>query len=745
MGNLIFVLQFLLIAFVLVYSSINLLRYARRRLASKRTFKQVLAADSKQRTASDQELAHITEFLHDAGLSKKMILRSNQVSVLNGYYVRHGIQSEQGDGVIAIHHTIAEVEVLLPYDAEDHLLDYNEAEVVFTQDKAIVIALNNTFDLASGRQREALMLHKEQQWEAGAVGPITQGLPGLSAATDTVDKSELHVELLGRRLETPAEAHVRVYPEDARVWSLLSFCGFLLFLSFIPDALFSIDDTSAAVAWVLVIGLGLGAVYSLWGIIRARDLVKPLAVNVIKGKLVLLRDAAGGFSWLLGDKLALTMPSAWMNAVIPLATQPIELEVRVYNNSVLRVGQYFSVDEELRRFPIVYWGRLLSITIVCGAVLVWVYFFHASLLRMDAIYARAWFGSGRAVPTYTSVQSLQAAAPTVGALVKLEGVAKCTITQAKSEFPAVDCRTLHWDGEPVQLDAMARDKELDAFAQAGFIKTRPNSVLSRALHMKRYQEVQRGQILGVFPFEDDVLDVLQVGELIAYLDNYCTYLTTEVCTSLRQLILNEFMFDVQYKNWPDLQQAHQSGEFAKSHVVYAHVSSLGLKRIKEQVQTTASMQRDAKLREVAFSYMLAERGGVLLDLQGYSSALLPQIPPIFSKLETQGFDVTRSYGLFTWLAQENAKSEFSLEGLVVAVAKNHNNTPIYSVLLTEGARRYSDAIGRLLMLGLLFISFVVLGVLSILRLLQARRRAHQLQQYQLECAQAAERDNELLE
>ncbi|KAG1244676.1 hypothetical protein G6F65_021664 [Rhizopus arrhizus] len=76
-----------------------------------------------------------------------------------------------------MHDTLGGVDVVLPYDARDYLLEDNQAEVAMTEKFAIVVALNGQFDIAGGRDRDLRRQKQGQQWSGGKVGALQDVVP----------------------------------------------------------------------------------------------------------------------------------------------------------------------------------------------------------------------------------------------------------------------------------------------------------------------------------------------------------------------------------------------------------------------------------------------------------------------------------------------------------------------------------------------------------------------------------------
>jgi len=127
---------------------------------------------------------------------KPLELQSHSLVRLNGPSVEHSLTLQ---GSTTRHYLIGGVEVLLPYDAIEHLQPYNEAEVVLADRCAIVVRLNGSFDLLQAREHARLKQLADHHW--------TQGTTGTTDDVTEVPDGELRV--LRQRSETSYEVSER--------------------------------------------------------------------------------------------------------------------------------------------------------------------------------------------------------------------------------------------------------------------------------------------------------------------------------------------------------------------------------------------------------------------------------------------------------------------------------------------------------------------------------------------------------
>ena len=156
-----------------MYSLFSGITYLMRRSENKQALRSLQqGAGQPVRRLDPNERAALEPFLFEpANPARAMPLQGDGVHVLEGAYLQHGLSTGQGGSVM--HHTIGDVEVILPYDAADFLEPHNRAEVVFGSKCAIVVRLNGSFDLPGAHARAQRRQQQTQQWQSGRSGEVT--------------------------------------------------------------------------------------------------------------------------------------------------------------------------------------------------------------------------------------------------------------------------------------------------------------------------------------------------------------------------------------------------------------------------------------------------------------------------------------------------------------------------------------------------------------------------------------------
>ena len=122
-------------------------------------------------------------------------------------------------------------------------------------------------------------------------------------------------------------------------------------------------------------GAGALAALALWLTWRRPAPDAPQKVNCARGELnaIVLSNPSNSQTvstqLFLGDKLPVNLPDHWRaNLQLPDDGR-VDMDLRVQDYAVLRLGGNYSVDEEQRLFPRVFWGRHMTLALTGLAAL----------------------------------------------------------------------------------------------------------------------------------------------------------------------------------------------------------------------------------------------------------------------------------------------------------------------------------------------------------------------------------------
>ena len=323
--------------------------------------------------------------------------------------------------------------------------------MVLTEKFAIVVALNGEFDLAGGREREQRRQKQDQQWNnSGRTGALQSVIdlevdpPEADEAPPTAEQlaqaereldDATRVEILAQRDETPAEVAAR----QGR--------GFGFWVSVLwALAFLCLGLAGGGGGMPFAAGAGALAALALWLTWRRPAPDAPQKVNCARGELNAIvlsnpsipRPCPPSCSW------ATSCPSTCRTIGAPICTADdgrVDMDLRVQDYAVLRLGGNYSVDEEQRLFPRVFWGRHMTLALTGLAALgaLWAV---APNLPGDLALTRAWCKATvrAAMPRPRRWRRIRRIRPAC-----VEAARPLQLVQGTSEQAArADCDRLRW-------------------------------------------------------------------------------------------------------------------------------------------------------------------------------------------------------------------------------------------------------------------------------------------------------------
>ena len=706
-------LHLLLTLGVLGYSLYSAVAYWSRRGDNKQALRLLKIDARPERPLSVEETAALAPFLFDPlKPGKATPLQREGVFALYGEYVRHGITTGQGGETM--HDTIGDVEVILPYDARDFLEPGNHAEVVFTEKFAIVVRLNGSFDLLGGRARAQRQQQQDQQWKTGKVGEVPEAeAPSVSESeADAAVREALRVEILGQRDETPAEAAARSGPGVGVL------PGLMWVLAFIALGMASVQDPNARLVWL--VPAGVLAVFASWCVLRRQRVAVPGKVNRVRGHvsaITLPRQGGTGVGlvrWFVGDKFPLELPAHWLARQATPPDGPVDVEMRVDGHTAVRFGNALSIDEEVKRFAPVYWGRHLVLASI-GALAVAVLPMWADGLRNDLVLTASWLRHGEPV-AFDHPEGLAAHMPVIGTPVQLSGQAQCDWRTDGSERPHIDCTRLRWGSvghaaDPIEVDELTRQLH-----SGRFLQTRND--FRHDLLLALQAAGGGGDPLAQYRAATEAPKVVSgLANLVRTVDAACTT-ASGACDSLgRSLVdgLKEGDESVP-QDWAGWARQAASGELTGERdavTVRAGAVSSILQAGREVAEVRASAL-------IAAALATRESSTVVLDVLPGKDTRLPPAP---EKTDALAFiDQLNS-------APGAAGQPFAVEGLLVARTSGPGSVPVLHV---DAMRRLGDPWPSVMRAGWLALGLLLLcghAVLFGVRVRAARARARALEAF----------------
>ena len=548
---------------ILIWSIYSGITYMARRSDNKGALRDLRRDGQPARRMTDEEQALVQPFLFDPAKPKKQAqLINDGVYPLHGAFVRHGIEASQGGSTM--HDTLGDVDVVLPYDARSYLVENNHAEVVLTEKFAIVVALNGEFDLAGGREREQRRQKQDQQWNSGRTGALQSVIdlevdpPEADEAPPTAEQlaqaereldDATRVEILAQRDETPAEVAARqgrgfgfwcrcCGPWPSCAWGWRAGAGHAV------RRRRGRAGRAGLVADLAPARAGRAAE----GEPRARRVERHRAEQSVHSQTV-------STQLFLGDKLPVNLPDHWRaNLQLPDDGR-VDMDLRVQDYAVLRLGGNYSVDEEQRLFPRVFWGRHMTLALTGLAALgaLWAV---APNLPGDLALTRAWVQSD-GPRSYASAEALAQDPPGFGQPVSLRGAACCELVQGTSEQAArADCDRLRWGGAAPTVPELEIDPAIMALHTGEFLRTRANPMLDMLLQSQVAQRMRTNPMAAYNMRGLSFYRVSGLTDTVLAVERGCAVAgrdAADACGALKAALVEHLLFaDDEPKNWAEL-------------------------------------------------------------------------------------------------------------------------------------------------------------------------------------------------
>jgi hypothetical protein len=720
-------LKLIVVLVTLVYSLYSLVTYASRRRGARGAMR-ALRESAAVRSLGPAEREALAPFLADPLRPQKSTpLLDEQVRPLHGEWARVGLRVH---GTETAHETLGGVDVLLPYDAREHLQPFNRAEVVLTARAAVVVALNGTFDLLGARRRA---LHPEQ----GAAAPF---LPSPEDATPGA-ATEAQLRELGAREETAAEVAARTGPGWGWRPLLLLLAGFPL--------LVAAGHVDAPGPWLAAgLALLLAALAAAW-IPRRR----PAAGKV--------RRAEGRLAWIslqspanaavvrrqlfLGDRHPVRLPAHWVKRLALPSADPADVEFREVDGTIVRVGR-LSLDEEVRRRPPVRWGQHLTLALT-GLALGLVGWAFAGPLAAELAHARL---LGRTSPAPVEDPApLLAHPPAPGTLLHVRARVRCQVQPPSDDAPGpIACDPVRWGGEAPVVAAIALDPSAEQLLGDDAIRATPHPLSA----MLRQLREQRGEAdAEALP---EVHVIRGITELVGKVDRLCRGgADAGACARLRaQLVEKVSLVDVDDEptTWPGLVKlaasrklvrGEDAGLATRETVAALRAELRGIVQPKvlgaylEPARSLAAGQRGGLLLRVPPARAIALRAGLARaatareerarcaedgDEGCARDAGEEDDASLASSADSS--DWIRQWAVYRAAAGADGAQPLELHGVLVAAERNERGEPVLEI---DPARTPETALQALARAGAPLLGLALLalhGPLFILNLARARRR-----------------------
>lgn len=738
MGTLKLILYIVIIG-ISIYSWIS---YSARRSASK-TAHQNLLNGTPLRSLTPREKECIKPFLAVAGKPGQFHeLINENVYKLSGEFVSHSLSTQ---GSETMHELIGDVQVVLPYDAKDFLFEHNEAEVVLTRDFAVVLILNEDFDITKAFERTLHNQAEQRKWEAGT--PTIPSALGQNTAFETEPARTIDPFENGDGENNDYDGDLLINEaenEEARLNSPLNTQVFTLgqrdesageIAARTPYSYGWIESIGVLMAFILLwiasssednyLGFALASIpfllLALWRFLRPEKTPRPERVNLAEGPLIsmLVKNPTNAAQitgqYFLGETIPLTIPKHWEAHISHYLGQSTEAQIRVSDNALLKIGRELSIDMEETRFPArsTHWSRPLLLSLV-GALSLLISLMLIDNLAKDFAYAKAGLFNDKPVEINDYQQAL-AAPPALGSLVKITAEARCQVLVPKEgsngvvmpdTVPPINCGTVRWGGNELKVENVSLPEGLASLDNGSALAAERDYASEAIVNMLYMRSLGSGY--PAYPSSRDFYLLNNLSRLAMTVDKFCAANLPETqkpCDTFKETLLKSVFEDTPFKgeaNWKELIDSAKITAIRKVPMRKAQIDTL-----RELMQKMIAPQIKTLFSEPFLQLMQSQQGGVLLKLpEEIAAQLASQL-----SLQTEGWVVANPQSVeekaTSWSSQWAAYQKLSapenlfpvsLEGLVVQNGKNAAGEIMLSIDTSVNIDQYHRALLRLIML-----------------------------------------------
>ncbi|RHW21167.1 IgaA/UmoB family intracellular growth attenuator [Pseudomonas jilinensis] len=710
-------LKIALFIIIAVTSLASYFTYSGRRRETAQTLKGLRDDLQPLRQISNEEIDALLPLLEDpAKPGTKLSLDSKDVYLLEGDYMRHGLEGNSSTW----HDTIAGVEVILPFDAALFLGQHNQAEVVLAGNHAAVVRLNNGFDLLGGLARQQQVQQQNDNWAAGKSGTLSPApsynlqFPQGENATDTqadslaVDEASISItadtpdsgiHIISQREESPEESLYR----KGRGYGLLSALCWIpafILLSFSQDS--SSAGPSLLAASLALIGLG------CWLFWRRQKPGTPEKINRVSAPLskTLLpnveRPDLPHQQYLLGANMAIELPKHWEASADRMLGQQVQADLRVSDYKALNLGLRLSIADEVKRFPLAYWGRHLTLALVGAAALFWVLGVSPGA-RLDAMLAYHWL-KGSDAQQYDSSAALLAAQPGAGSLLSLEFQGRCQVVPPVPGwgYHRIDCDLIRWDGAAMQVETPELNETVQTLYQGGFAQTRRDRMVEQLFRIRN-----GGSLRSATPVV--VTNLREIAELI---NSACTLSASgdasrqsrHYCSQLQSILMHDMQlpWGLRGLDWDEFHATLTAPDQTDAEWE-AIILNSNLEQLYSRARAMVSELMTDNTELFAKRLVAAQQGGVLLQQIDSSDNR--------SYYYRGQQDTTKLWEDLQYYSSEDGLQTLQIEGMLVSNQQHEDGSPL---LLIDTARTIDNGWPATVRTLWLLLALLLVGVHGVL-------------------------------
>lgn len=691
MSNLSIILSVLLACPIAVGVFIGYRMYRRLRFA-----KRLSLAPSGHRQLTPEERAAVERYLswHELGGASTLpvpalvsrLLPNNRVYPITHSITRYGLST---DAPNKWRYYIDTQEVHLPAEWEQYITQNNEIELLNTRAIPLVVSLN-------GHSLTEVVDYLE-----AAPG---RDIPGEKASIRS-EQNE-HTELVAIRKETREEYDMR---HSRGVREALGLCLAFLLLVFSLNSPLAILPWLAGAACLLV-------VWSCWQLFRPpsdKELQEVHCLHGVPQSLGLFSESnpsqLGNIS--LGN-VDLLYPPHWQPYVGHDLGKKTDIDIYL-NRQVVRQGQYLSLHNEVKLFPLQRWGK--NLTLAAGALLSLLLLLSYIPLDLPLKLSMAWLhGAGHV--KVTQVNELERMPLHIGDTLQISSSGMCYVppinplssASKSSPFMPFDCSAIYWNkAQPLPMPESDVIDKADALQAAVSEQLHPQASGDESqLNSQLASAIQKSGMILLNNFSDIVLKTEDLCE------------KESECPRLKNALIN--LGNV--KNWDVLVRRARSGALKGMNVVLRPVSAETLESL---VNNATDFFYRQEIANAANSLNSPPPGGFLIgsdEGRQFVAHPLPAMPLYEYRPAEQWQELQR-------LSAMLLHTSFEARGVITDISVDANGTRHIALHNEPDAVTLWRYLGTSLLMALFTVVFILNLTLLILKRRRSAQRIAHIQQY----------------
>ncbi|AUG98455.1 intracellular growth attenuator family protein [Prodigiosinella confusarubida] len=579
-------------------------------------------------------------------------------------------------------------EIHLPAIWEQYITQNNEIELIKTRSIPLVISLNGHSLTEFVNNPETL---------SGTEIPIEKAF---------IRKEENEpTELVTIRKET-REEHAIHRSRGIKEAGLLSLAFFML--------AFSLNSPLALLPWLAGIAC-LIALWCCWEWFRPASEKERLEVHCLNGTPQCLglfgESNQGQFGNISLGNIDLIYPSHWQPYINYDLGRKTDIDIYL-NRQVIRQGQYLSLHNEVKYFPLQRWGR--NLLLACGSLVSLVLLVSSVPLDLPLKLSMAWMQGVENIKV-TQVGELENKSLHIGDTLEVKGTGMCYVppinsndtAPKKNPFTPFDCSAIYWNkAEPLPAPESDIVEKASALLKTVNEQLHPQDTNDGRLSSPLASTIQKSGMILLSNFSDIIL---KTEDLCEKDDN---------CIRLKNALTNLG----NAKSWNLLVKRARSGALNGMNVILRPVSAETLESL---VNNAADYFYYQEITNAANSLNSPPPGGFLIrsdEGQQFVSYPLPATP-------IQNYPPAEQWLELQRLSSMLLHTPFKASGVITQISIDANGTRHISLHSEPDAVTLWRYLGSCLLFLLFSVILVVNIVLFTVKHRHSRQRIANIQQY----------------